>query len=407
MARLDALNMLYAKKKSIKDFNYDALTAPPMLSLLTPNDLYTIDMICNDPTMDSKLRERKNCIDQLLRPRGFVRFASGTNRVVYKFLEDQSFLLKVAISEPGIKDSYYEYKNQFHLKPFCAKCFETSQSGAVGLFERVETINNIYQYLDVADDHFKLLNDKIIGRYVMADVGSKFWMNLGIRVGFGVVFVDYPLLYELDGKKLFCNSKNPITNVPCGGQIDYDDGYNFLYCTKCGKQHLASRLAKNAYDDSIKFVKGKGKAKMIISVNGTKLETLSTADTYLDKKVNNKNKIKTGKFAVKEYDVTHIVDDAKEETHEEEIEEAVMNEAPQDIPNKVDENTAKDSEGELATSMEESTEQEKESVTVQQNTYVPKERLSAPFPIPVNILDNMEEDVEEENLTPKSKYDNY
>ena len=28
-------------------------------------------------------------------------------------LEDQSFLLKVAISEPGIKDSYYEYKNQF------------------------------------------------------------------------------------------------------------------------------------------------------------------------------------------------------------------------------------------------------------------------------------------------------
>ena len=154
MARLDVLNMLYAKKKSIKDFNYDALTAPPLLSLLSQQDIYTIDMICNDPTMNSKLRERKKCIDQLLQPRGFVRFASGTNRVVYKFLEDQSFLLKVAISEPGIKDSYYEYKNQFHLKPFCAKCFETSQSGAVGLFERVETINNIHQYLDVADDHF-------------------------------------------------------------------------------------------------------------------------------------------------------------------------------------------------------------------------------------------------------------
>ena len=401
MARLDVLNMLYAKKKSIKDFNYDALTAPPLLSLLSQQDIYTIDMICNDPTMNSKLRERKKCIDQLLQPRGFVRFASGTNRVVYKFLEDQSFLLKVAISEPGIKDSYYEYKNQFHLKPFCAKCFETSQSGAVGLFERVETINNIHQYLDVADDHFKLLNDKVIGKYVMADVGTKFWMNLGIRVGFGVVFVDYPLLYELDGNKLFCNAKNPITNIPCGGQIDYDAGYNFLYCTKCGKQHLASRLAKNAYDDSIIFVKGKGKAKMVISVNGVKLETLSTADTYLDKKVNKKDKIKTGKFAVKEYDVTHEVAD---EDTEEKYKTFNTETASQEVPNKVDENIANDSEGELATSVEESTENSKQSA------YVPKERLSAPFPIPINILDNMEEDPEEENEekpSPKSRYDNY
>ena len=401
MARLDVLNMLYAKKKSIKDFNYDALTAPPLLSLLSQQDIYTIDMICNDPTMNSKLRERKKCIDQLLQPRGFVRFASGTNRVVYKFLEDQSFLLKVAISEPGVKDSYYEYKNQFHLKPFCAKCFETSQSGAVGLFERVETINNIHQYLDVADDHFKLLNDKVIGKYVMADVGTKFWMNLGIRVGFGVVFVDYPLLYELDGNKLFCNAKNPITNVPCGGQIDYDAGYNFLYCTKCGKQHLASRLAKNAYDDSIIFVKGKGKAKMVISVNGVKLETLSTADTYLDKKVNKKDKIKTGKFAVKEYDVTHEVAD---EDTEEKYETFNTETTSQEVPNKVDENIANDSEGELATSVEESTENSKQSA------YVPKERLSAPFPIPINILDNMEEDPEEENEekpSPKSRYDNY
>lgn len=401
MARLDVLNMLYAKKKSIKDFNYDALTAPPLLSLLSQQDIYTIDMICNDPTMNSKLRERKKCIDQLLQPRGFVRFASGTNRVVYKFLEDQSFLLKVAISEPGIKDSYYEYKNQFHLKPFCAKCFETSQSGAVGLFERVETINNIHQYLDVADDHFKLLNDKVIGKYVMADVGTKFWMNLGIRVGFGVVFVDYPLLYELDGNKLFCNAKNPITNIPCGGQIDYDAGYNFLYCTKCGKQHLASRLAKNAYDDSIIFVKGKGKAKMVISVNGVKLETLSTADTYLDKKVNKKDKIKTGKFSVKEYDVTHEVAD---EDTEEKYETFNTETTSQEVPNKVDENIANDSEGELATSVEESTENSKQSA------YVPKERLSAPFPIPINILDNMEEDPEEENEekpSPKSRYDNY
>ena len=54
--------------------------------------------------------------------------------------------------------------------------------------------------------------------------------------------------------------------------------------------------------------------------------------------------------------------------------------------------------------MEESTENTKQSA------YIPKERLSAPFPIPINILDNMEEDPEEENEekpSPKSRYDNY
>ena len=126
MARLDPAFMLYAKKKSKEVFNYDALVAPPLLSLLSPYDINTIDMITTDPRLDSKLRERKNLLDQLLKQRGFIRFASGTNRVVYKFLEDQSFLLKVAISSPGIRDSAMEYRNQSLLKPFCAKCFEVS-----------------------------------------------------------------------------------------------------------------------------------------------------------------------------------------------------------------------------------------------------------------------------------------
>ena len=35
----------------------------------------------------------------------------------------------------------------------------------------------------------------------MADIGTNFFMNWGIRPGFGPVLLDYPYVYELDGNK--------------------------------------------------------------------------------------------------------------------------------------------------------------------------------------------------------------
>lgn len=57
---------------------------------------------------------------------------------------------------------------------------------------------------------------------------------------------DFPYLYELDGEKLHCTEPDPIDpSKPCGGLIDYDDGFNKLYCKKCGKWYRVQELAKN------------------------------------------------------------------------------------------------------------------------------------------------------------------
>ena len=292
MARTDVLSILYAKKKSIKQFDWNSLIAPPMLSILSAYDINLIESINRDPRLISEPKKKKQYIDDILKPRGLVRFAAGTNRVVYKYLENQSILFKVAVSQPGMNDCNRELYNQQFLKPFCAKCFESSPGGSIGLFERVETINTYEQYLGVAEDHFNLL-DHIFGsgKFIMEDVGSKFWRNIGIRTGFGVVFVDYPMLFELDGNKLFCRNKDKFTGMPCGGEIDVDAGYNHLFCRKCGMQYMGTDLAKKIKNNEIIVVgKEENNMRMKISYNGQTIirDSQDSAATYLDEVRNKK-----------------------------------------------------------------------------------------------------------------------
>ena len=42
--------------------------------------------------------------------------------------------------------------------------------------------------------------------------------------------------------------KTPYGQVPCGGEIDYDAGFNYLVCTKCGRTYQARDLANESKD---------------------------------------------------------------------------------------------------------------------------------------------------------------
>ena len=245
------LQFLYSKRMSPLEFNWETMVAPPLLSLLNINDAIMLNKIAMSNKLASKPKEKYQMIKSILEPRGFKQLASGTNRVVYKFLEDQRYCLKVALDRVGLKDNPAEFNNQFKLKPFVAKTFETTPCGTVALVERVKPITSKEEYRYIAGDIFDLLIEKIIGKYVVDDIGTKFFQNIGIRVGWGPVLLDYPYVYELDGRKLMCNWQNPYTKEYCLGEIDYDSGCNFLVCTKCGKQYQARQLAKQIENKSL------------------------------------------------------------------------------------------------------------------------------------------------------------
>lgn len=264
MSRNSIIDIIYTKNKSPLEFSFDTLTARPLFSLLTPDDVYQLNKIATSIRLSSKPKQKYAMIENILVPRGFKKIASGTNRVAYKYLEDQSIIIKVAIDKVGLSDNPREYYNQFLLKPFVTKVFEVTPCGTVGLFERVVPITSREEYLSVAEDVFNMITTQIIGKYVVDDIGTTYFQNIGVRPGMGVVLLDFPYVYELDGNKLFCNKKD-ITGHICEGEIDYDSGFNKLICTKCGKQYYARQLKKYESEKKIQ-VKREGDISMAIVV---------------------------------------------------------------------------------------------------------------------------------------------
>lgn len=266
MAKANVLDMLYSKQRSPLEFNFDNLVAPPLLSLLTPQDIYQLNSIARSVKLSGKIEEKYKLIDSIMTSRGFVKLHAGTNRVVYRFLEDQRFVIKIAVDKVGLGDNPAEFRNQFLLKPFVTKVFEVSPCGTVAVVERVDAIMSREEFLSIADDVFDLLAKFFIGKYVMEDIGCHFFMNWGTRTGFGPVLLDFPYVYELDGNKLFCNAHPPgRKDIRCGGELDYDDGFNNLICTKCGRHYHARDLEKKSKDQLI-IVGGKKTMKVKVMV---------------------------------------------------------------------------------------------------------------------------------------------
>ena len=264
MARADLLTQMRSRRLSEEEFNFETLTVPPLSVLLTPTDLGDLKSLVTSVQYSSKPDLKNKYQKEILAKRGFKWFHAGTNRNVYKFLEDQSFLIKVVHSRSGLQDNFLEYKNQHYIKPACTKVFEVSQNGIVETVERVEPILSREQFVSIAPYIFDLISTKLIGKYVLSDIGSKYFRNYGLRLGFGPVLLDFPYVYPLDGDKLYCNHIDEITGEVCNGSIDYDEGFNELYCSRCGLLYRATDLAQ--YEEENKIIIKGGKMKMKVSV---------------------------------------------------------------------------------------------------------------------------------------------
>lgn len=298
MSRVSLIEQLYAKKKSALEFQFDSLWAPPIHSLLSQQDIDQLYHIATSLRYNGNINKKYELIDAVMRPRGFRRGNCGTNRVVYNFLEDPTFVAKIALDKVGIKDSPAEFKNQRFLQPFCCKVFEVDRSGVIAFVEKVNPITSLEEFASIADDVFNMMITKIIGKYVVDDLGTSKFMNYGLRQNangctFGPVVIDFPYVYELDGGKLICNK--PVKDMfghdhPCGGEIDYDAGLNNLYCSKCGRKYTAQELSKDDSSVLIMYDEGNLKGELsrmrarIVTPDGTVIKDSGrSSKTYVSK----------------------------------------------------------------------------------------------------------------------------
>ena len=333
---IDVLDILRAKKMSPMEDHFDRICLPlPMTFYLSPQDIEALRKIATSVKLAGKIREKYKMIDDIMRARGFKRFAAGTNRVVYSFYEDPSFLVKIAVDRVGMQDNPMEYQNQFFLKPYVSKMFCISPCGTVGFAERVIPIKNIAEFKEIASDVFDILVTKFLGKYVVEDVGTKYFMNWGIRIGHGPVLLDYPYVYKLDGKKLYCNEFLPDFNCICNGEIDYNSGFNHLVCGRCGKIYLAVDLRDDTPDNKKIIAKGGYSMKVqLVRGNEVVFDPIPMDDTITKQKAPKKpvgeqrlHAVLEGRAISKKSDEevveTPIVTPPAEETATEEVETTI------------------------------------------------------------------------------------
>ena len=271
MAKADIINILYSKNKSPLEFRFDSLTCRPLSSLFYPSDIEALYKIATSLRYNANIDLKYSAIDKILTARGFKKLGSGTNRVVYRYLEDDSFVVKIALDRVGLNDNPAEFKNQSLLQPFITKVFEVDPTGVIATFERVMPIMSKEELINIHEDIFNMITNCIIGKYILSDIGAKYYMNYGLRQGFGPVLLDFPYVYELDGNKLYCN-KILDNGHHCGGEIDYDEGFNELICSRCGKKYLALELAKN--NSNIIIIKGENNMNVKIMKGNSVVKTM-------------------------------------------------------------------------------------------------------------------------------------
>ena len=260
---------MLSRKVTLDEFSFEKLTAPPIYSRFTPTDIGDLYTLANSVKYSSKLAFKYKSIDEIMKRRGCEKFVSGTNRITYRPYESNQYLFKIAFDSIGLGDNPAEFRNQQFLKPFVTKLFEVDTTGVLACVERVNAITNREEFFSVAPDIYQAINAWFVGEYVLADFGSKFFMNWGVRDNFGPVLLDFPYVYKLDGNKLFCRAKNPYSPTGCcEGEIDYDDGFNNLICTKCGTIYKAKELEKKEHEGMLFVRDAKGGLKMKGRVTG-------------------------------------------------------------------------------------------------------------------------------------------
>lgn len=130
---------------SLEDM-FENIQGPCVYDFFNDDELALIKKIIFD-RKDRAFKKKFQKLDAIIKPKGFKRSGCGTNRVVYEPLDDNAtFCIKIALDKAGSKNNPDEILNQKYLKPFVAKCFDISQDGNVGIFERVVPIENLYQF---------------------------------------------------------------------------------------------------------------------------------------------------------------------------------------------------------------------------------------------------------------------
>lgn len=269
------LSELYQSEISQKDIDliywkryFDQLTSPVTIDQVIPfeeqRQLY--DIAKNLKGLYSE-QQKDALFNQIMTNRGFTRFTSGTNRIIYTLPQYPTILFKIAYDIAGCDDSPREVINQELFKPYVPKVIEVNSLGNIAISEKVIAFSRLDQFSNCIGGpggiYYIIRNVLIQGKYAVGDFGIKNWANWGYRDGFGPVLLDFPYVYEIDPHKVWCRNTTDKGTI-CNGKYRYDERFEKIVCSKCGATILPRQLCSSEYYNSGKV----GKPQLVTNTNG-------------------------------------------------------------------------------------------------------------------------------------------
>lgn len=282
-------------------YEYDSYQVNPLLSYFTTEDIAEIYRLAISPAYNGEIHEKYRLLGEIMNRRGFKLIGGGTNRRAYECIYDDRVVAKVATDRVGLTSNLKEFVNQNVLKPFCNKIFSVSPDGALSIMEKVVPIKDVSEFQKYAPEIHEILFFRFRNHdLAMDDIGTRSMKNWGYRQGFGPVLLDYPSMYVANPKKRLC--PNIVDGKMCCGTLDYDDGYNRIVCTECGRTFEASTLSMPKGDElsnllsavGYKKDKEKGVKKMKIQITDietgrTEVRNCDARSKHIDYTVSNMN----------------------------------------------------------------------------------------------------------------------
>lgn len=247
---------------------FDSLVAPSLMSMFTAQDIEEINRIVLYPGYSDQ--EKVSLLSKIMKSRGFTirGGGGGTNRRCYLYTYNPSICIKVAVTNVGFRNNINEFYNQHFLKPYCYRVFEVSPCGTIAVLETVNPIKEVEQWEHIAEDVFNIMWFKIRGRDIaIDDIGDSCFKNWGLRPNFGPVLLDFPSMYKVDSRKSVCRRTDRFGRR-CNCPVDYDVGFNNIFCTECGTAHKAVTLSKKGGNTLYELLGGAENNNKIKGVNG-------------------------------------------------------------------------------------------------------------------------------------------
>lgn len=232
-------------KKAYKVFG-DIDYSHNYLEVLTPALLADIWAIFKHPTDN---HTKANLLDELLEPYGFYELGLGTNVCTFENENEPGVVYKIALDPCGLADN----RNDPYLPTYAPeanppKVIDMTPDALVSVQEYVYAIREKEDMFLFWKEALEIC-ESLSKRFLVIDVTPMMFANWAIGRDMKLRTCDVSDLFPLpkDQDLFRCKSivgekKKSHKLIRCNGRLYYDENYQWMYCSKCGKKFLPSEL---------------------------------------------------------------------------------------------------------------------------------------------------------------------